>query len=332
MARSRSLPAEYQLGRPSALVEDELAALVRTCDLADVGVADTDVEDIREWLGASSTSPDKDGWVVTGPAGRILAWAYIEAWSRERSENANVYIHPDAPASELVAALTDLLVRRAAARAAEEGRPDKELAFYLTPSDVDLASELAERGCTPQKTLAQMRRTLDGTEGRVPVPAGVTLRSGVDPSDDNALRAFHDVVTKAFAGAFTTPYDDWRSHVSGAPTTAFDEWLTAESDGRLVAVMQAVDMSGESMGWVRNLAVLPAYQGRGIARAMLDTAFAASYRKGRKLAGLGVNVANTSAYKLYESVGMTVTFEVRCWPLVVPAATVGISDDGMEEV
>lgn len=79
-------------------------------------------------------------------------------------------------------------------------------------------------------------------------------------------------------------------------------------------------MSGENMGWVRNLAVLPEYQGRGIARALLDTAFATSFRKGRTLAGLGVNVANSSAYGLYESVGMTVTFEVRCWPLTVPAA------------
>lgn len=218
MTDEQLLPTDYTLGRPSSEIENELAALVSTCDIADVGVTDVDVGDIREWLGSPSTSPERDGWVVTDADDRLVAWVYIESWYRERSENARVYIHPDAPTHGLVPPLTDLLVRRAAERAAEDAEPDKLLEFFLSRSDVDLAGELERRGSAPERTLAQMRRVLDGSEGRVAVPAGIAVHDGVDPADDTLMRAFHSVVGAAFGDLNTTAYDAWRDHLAASPT------------------------------------------------------------------------------------------------------------------
>jgi GNAT superfamily N-acetyltransferase len=69
-----------------------------------------------------------------------------------------------------------------------------------------------------------------------------------------------------------------------------------------------------------NLAVRRAYRGRGIARALLSTAFAEYANKGRVRAGLGVDLTNpTGAYDLYRSVGMYPAFEADMYERSVPA-------------
>jgi ribosomal protein S18 acetylase RimI-like enzyme len=74
-------------------------------------------------------------------------------------------------------------------------------------------------------------------------------------------------------------------------------------------------------GWVKNLAVLREYRGRGIAKALLSTAFAEYTAKGRTRAGLGVDLTNpTGAYDLYRAVGMEPAFEADMYERVVPAA------------
>lgn len=62
----------------------------------------------------------------------------------------------------------------------------------------------------------------------------------------------------------------------------------------------------------------------GVARLLLDQAFAASYARGYTWAGLGVDTQNqTGAYRLYESVGMHVQFESDAWQLAVLATSTG---------
>jgi ribosomal protein S18 acetylase RimI-like enzyme len=85
--------------------------------------------------------------------------------------------------------------------------------------------------------------------------------------------------------------------------------------------MQAADMASDGGGWVRNLGVRPAYRGRGVARALLDQAFAIFHSRDFAWAGLGVDTQNeTGAYRLYESVGMYVQYSADAWSVTVPAA------------
>jgi ribosomal protein S18 acetylase RimI-like enzyme len=101
----------------------------------------------------------------------------------------------------------------------------------------------------------------------------------------------------------------------------------------MVGVMQAADRSEDGGGWVRNLGVLPTHRGRGIARALLDRAFAVFRDRGYTWAGLGVDLQNeTGAYRLYESVGMKIAYKADAWELTIPASSdstrVGVGGQG----
>jgi len=88
----------------------------------------------------------------------------------------------------------------------------------------------------------------------------------------------------------------------------------ARVDGAVVGVLQAADRSADGGGWVRNLGVLTAHRGRGIARVLLDRAFATFHARGFTWAGLGVDRANeTGAHRLYESAGMRLQFQADAW-------------------
>jgi mycothiol synthase len=182
---------------------------------------------------------------------------------------------------------------------------------------------VASIGASKARTFARMRRDLDGSEGRLPLPDGVTV-TGIDPADEALMREFHTVYIDAFAGHYgvePSTYEAWRANLAAAPNTPYDQWLVARVGGSVVGVLQAADMSADGGGWVRNLAVLESARGRGIAKTLLDRAFAEFHDRGFTWAGLGVDLQNeTGAYRLYESVGMHVLFEADAWELTVPAS------------
>ena len=321
MAAEVALPPGHVLERPRAAEVDEMLALVHACDVAAIGFPDFTADDVREWLDAPFTTPDADGWTVRDDQGRLVAWAYLDNQYGERGDDGTIYLHPDADPS-LYRPLVDLLVNRCAERAAAAGRADHDLVFWSTNEPV-LAQTVAAIGARKARTFARMQRGLDGSEGPLPLPDGVGI-AGVDHEDEAQMRAFHGVYVEAFAGHYgfeRSTYEAWRASLAAAPGTPYDQWLVASADGAVVGVMQAADRAEEGGGWVRNLAVLATYRGRGIARVLLDQAFALFHARGFTWAGLGVDLENeTGAYRLYESVGMHVQFEADAWELTVPAA------------
>jgi mycothiol synthase len=316
------LPLEHVLERPREAEVDDLLALVHACDIASIGFADFTADDVREWLSAPFTKPDVDGWTVRDRHGGLVAWAYIDSSYGERKEDGIVYVHPDADPA-LFRPLIDLLVQRSAERATAADRADHDL-LIVAVNDPPLERAAAAAGAHKARTFARMRRELDGTEGGLPIPEGVTV-TGIDPDDEVQMREFHAVYTESFASHFgfePSSYEAWRAHLSNAAGTPYDQWRAGHADGAMVGVMQAADMTAEGGGWVRNLGVRPAYRGRGVARTLLDQAFAVFHDRGFTWAGLGVDIANeTGAYRLYESVGMDVLFKADYWELTVPAAT-----------
>ena len=66
----------------------------------------------------------------------------------------------------------------------------------------------------------------------------------------------------------------------------------------------ALSFAGEAN--IESIGVVPAWRGRGIAKALLRRAFAALAKRGHHEVRLGVDAQNpTGAVALYESVGMT---------------------------
>ncbi len=151
-------------------------------------------------------------------------------------------------------------------------------------------------------------------------PSGIVIRPP-DPDDEVELRAIHAIQQSAFADTpdfYPLTYERWYERIRDRPSVPWDEWCVALADGVPVGMLQSTPASDLDEGWVHHVAVLGGYRGRGIARAMLSTAFDRYAAKGRAAAGLGVDLTNpTGAYRLYESLGMSAVYETDIYERVL---------------
>jgi ribosomal protein S18 acetylase RimI-like enzyme len=82
----------------------------------------------------------------------------------------------------------------------------------------------------------------------------------------------------------------------------------AALEGREIVGAALCDWKREGdWGWVGVIGVRPAWRRRGIAEALLRTAFAEFLRRGERRVGLGVDAESpTGATRVYERVGMRI--------------------------
>jgi ribosomal protein S18 acetylase RimI-like enzyme len=292
--------------------------LMIASDIAALGEPDSTADLVEQILCA----PNTEAVVVTDGAGRIVGSGALLNETRADRDNIDVYVYPDegAPAlTPLVRWAVDGVARRAAAW----GRPVLTARCALIATEVALVDALTAEGFGFVKRYARMRVDLPS-----PVATkadGVTIR--LFAHDDPGERlTFHRILQEAFADTpdFTasTP-EDWWAKIDALPSVDWSEWWIALVDGVPAGVLQSDTVGVEQgEGWVKNLAVRREYRSRGIAKALLSTAFVEYAAKGRTRAGLGVDLTNpTGAYDLYRAVGMYPAFEADMYERVVSAAS-----------
>jgi ribosomal protein S18 acetylase RimI-like enzyme len=305
-------------GRPATLDDvPPILDLMVTSDIAAVGEPDTTTDVVIETL----TAPNAEAVVAFDPAGRLAGFAALINATRSDRDNIDVYTHPEGGQP----ALTPLIrwgLAQVGRRAREWGRPRLTARIALIATETDLADAVQAEGFQFTKRYARMRVDLPAPVEPVS-PPGVTIRQ-FHHDDDAERLTWHRILMEAFADTpdfiASTP-GDWWTKVERMPRIDWDEWWLALVDGTPAGLLQSDSLGVEQgEGWVKNLAVRRAYRGRGIGRALLATAFAAYTSKGRKRAGLGVDLTNpTGALDLYRSVGMSPAFEADMYELDVPA-------------
>jgi GNAT superfamily N-acetyltransferase len=137
--------------------------------------------------------------------------------------------------------------------------------------------------------------------GRTP-PPGLTIHAAADP------RAVHEIFMTGFAGTFgyvELSYDDFVASRRGVPGHDPSLWYLATIDGRPAGAMTVTRAAPErSATQVSELAVLPEHRGRGVATALLHTAFETTRREGMRLLNLYADSeSEDDAPTLYASVG-----------------------------
>jgi ribosomal protein S18 acetylase RimI-like enzyme len=136
-------------------------------------------------------------------------------------------------------------------------------------------------------------------------PADPRVRA-VTPDD---LRTVWEVQQAAFADHYDSvpmEYDVWRRALVESESYRPDLWWLAESDGDVVGIL--IGQAHETNGWVKTVGTLPSARGRGVASALMRTAFARFRELGFDRVALGVDSDNaTGAVGLYERLGMTAT-------------------------
>jgi mycothiol synthase len=130
-------------------------------------------------------------------------------------------------------------------------------------------------------------------------PAGVRLRP-FDAERDAA--DVHACLVEAFAGSDerVAPFEEWLPWLLGDPSYDPALVFVAEQDGRIAGIAQCW-----IEGFVKDLAVRPAYRGRGLGQALLRAAFAEFARRGVAQVRLKVDADNpTGAVRIYRRLGM----------------------------
>ncbi len=149
------------------------------------------------------------------------------------------------------------------------------------------------------------------------MPARFTIELA-SPADADAAAALHHLShTQSFA-AFASPEwvasrraEDYRSQwraALGATDPKSGAWV-ARAEGQVVGVVRVTPMAESGLAQLISMHVHPDFQGRGIGRALMQSAEDFIKERGYQRAILGVIQANNRALRLYESSGWAILEE-----------------------
>ena len=310
---STELPTGYRDRAPTPDDAEALLELIAAYNTPLVGHADYTLDDVRDGLVEPGFDPERDGWLVFDGAGRLVGYGWAYGIGACRQVRIEVLAVDDAVRPHLF----DRTLARAREMASSAGQIEVTVDHGIYRVDEALRAHVTALGFEPATTFHRMRVDHDRPVARPPEPPQVTLREGAP--DEATRRAAHEVRMASFADHFGfvhQGYDEW--HVLHEAKSTFDwsQVLVADLDDRPVGVCIRTDqfLEDENCGYIADLGVLAEARGRGIARFLLQHAFAVDAADGRTGTVLHVDTNNTTpALGLYESVGMRPVLVVDAW-------------------
>ncbi len=295
-----------------------VAELLLASDTAVLGHSDYTLTEVEADL--RSSDDEHIGWY--DDAGTLVGYGSVSRIEQTSRIEIDAYVHPEhdsALGDDVLAALEE----RGLELAAEAGHDHALFDMGVYRQDERTRGWLAKRGFETATTFTRMRIDLHGPQPAPEAPAGVVVRRS-DANDDD-LRLALDIHEKSFTehfGHVPRTFETFREqfHEHGADWSSL--WIgdvDGEPAGLLIGTQQFVEE--ENGGYVRIVGVLPEARGRGLAKALLQTYFAACQEDGRTAVLLHVDQANvTNALGLYESVGMRPVLQIDAWTKKVTTA------------
>ncbi len=302
----------------------DIPAIVELANLrsrAHFATDDLSEADLRSWFAFGGFDPARDAWLaLTGE--QLVGWAYLFDVGGEHTRFELDVCERPGSAHPVCPMLLDAAERRAAELSCE-APPAEEPLLRVEPSETDeqLKALLEGAGYRLIRHSFRMLTELDAKSEGGPVqlggvdvqhyawPLGISIRS-FEPDRDE--RTVYDVQNEGFADTWDylpLSFEEWRHLMVGSEDFDPSLWFLAVAGEEPVGIVLCRPRHpGDSrLGWIRVLAVRPAWRRRGIARALLLQALAAFRQRGLTRVGLGVDGESTSgALELYVSAGMRV--------------------------
>lgn len=314
------LPPGLAVRRPTTADGEAIHQLVAACDVLVLGRSDTTLEDVRDELAEPGFSLEQDGWLVHD-RDRLVGWGW--ACRKGTSEHVDIDVYTDLGAPAAAEWLWTAVVRRAVEIARERGHPRAVVDIGIHRVDDAKADAARARGFSPATAFYRMRIDHAGEVPEPRLPAGVALLTA---GDDDALRRVANTIRNAaFAdhfGFYEESYDEWAAAMAASSSHDWSQVRIATVDGVPAGMLMGSEqfVPDDNCGYVRVLAVLPAYRGRGLGSLLLRDRFAADARRGRSGTILHVDANNTTpALGLYKSVGMRTVLVIDIWRRTLPA-------------
>lgn len=279
-------------------------AIVNAADTAVIGRTEETLTSIRSLLDSSDSVAGANQFVIDG-AGKAVGLIVFERDVSGAQTFTDLYAGPD-HAIDLYGPMVAAAVHSAKATALAPSWKIESAAFA---QDDVLRSALESAGFEVVRRFHRMRIDFDTPVAAPPAPAGVQI---VSASNDAQRRELHRMYEESFIDHFghsARTFEDWMSWHDERDDARPDlQWLVL-SEGRPVGLCICDDSRvGDGMTYIRSLGIVPSSRGRGMARWLLQTAFAQAAAEGRGGVALAVDSDNTTgAVRLYESVGMRAT-------------------------
>jgi ribosomal protein S18 acetylase RimI-like enzyme len=299
-----SLPDGYRL-RPASVEHDldTAVAVLRACDLHDVGFDDVSEVWIKEdWL----SSGHRGAWMVEDAEGSPCGFANLRSTDPSSTIDSFLPVLP-AHRDAVRPALLELIEQEA--RSVAAGSPSL-LTSFSAEEHAGPAAEAA--GFSFARVFWHMQRPIDASFRPIVPPTDVRIRPYAADDDD---RLSWELIDQAFAGHFGMDPVSLEEYLHDVVES--DSWdpslaAIAEREGTPVGIVTGYLIA--PVGWIGDLGVIEAGRGRGIGRALLEHGFASLAARGATRIQLNVDSANaTGATRLYEAAGMTVRRSFDCY-------------------
>jgi GNAT superfamily N-acetyltransferase len=271
---------------------DVVFDLIVACEIAASGVADIDREDVRaDW--------SRPGFDLASDAVAVCDGDRVAATGEIFKHRADVNVHPDYEGRGIGTWLLSWTEERS--HRLGRAKVDQTIDDHHRSA----IALLQRNGYGYGYTSWMLEIAMPERPEEADIPEVITVRTFVPDVDDHAT---YRVVEDAFSewpGRDPATFEEWAA-LTIRRRDFEPELLQLALDGdRIVGVVFAIDYH-ESGGWIQQIAVAATHRHRGIARALLQRAFAMSWDRGDRTCGLATD-SRTGALGLYEKVGMRVT-------------------------
>ena len=286
--------------RPLTLDDvDDTITMVNTCELIDSGELMWERADLLSDISVDGFDPNAD-WLGVFDGDRIVAWAFLQGPRR-----LWIDVAPDVRGRGIGTSLRRWAIDRARVRG------NDRLGQTIEDGRTDVASSLRLAGFTPRHT-SWILRMDHPTEPPPPeAPTGIEVRAIRMPDEEQQTLEMFETAFSEFDDRLPTSIDTWRGTVTEREGFVPDDLVVAVDGDRVVGGAFLIDADEI---WVDKLAVASTHRHKGVARALLRTAFRRSFDRGYDHTALSTD-SRTGALTLYERVGMHVTRSFTNWAI-----------------
>jgi GNAT superfamily N-acetyltransferase len=280
----------------AATLEDAQAVfeLIARCESAEYGAPDTDLDDVLQYWNRVDIATRTR--VALAADGSIVGYAAVLPWGDDL--NYEFYADPGVSDSNIAAHMLDFCIATGPT-VIDTKTTAHAVAAHVNKRDIALLRDAAfEQG----SFYHQMQFEADEKPSEPEWPTGVTVRQFQPGVDDKAV---HHVVETAFFRPDRTPTTlaAWREFMLGNDSFDASLWFLAVANDTIIGVSLCYNF--DTRGWVRQLCVLPEWQGKGIGGRLLQYTFGRFYERGVTTIGLSVDSKRPDAHRFYQRVGMT---------------------------
>lgn len=286
---SLELPTGFDVRHAEDADIPTIVELIAACEVDADGVAEVDEADLS--FERHGFDPDLDT-ILVFDRDVLVGWAELY---RRRAEG-------DVLPSYRGRGVGTALVRWTESRGRSLGDPD----VRQTKTDANAGARdlFLSNGYEASWVSWIIRMPLNEPPRAPNVPDGISIR----PYRETDAPDAHRVIDAAFCewpDRDPEPYEVWAAMIPAHEAFRPELSPLAFDGDELVGVVMSYDYPDAGEGWISQLATRATHRRRGIAQALLMTAFGWFHERGRTIAGVSTD-SRTGALGVYEKVGMRV--------------------------